>query len=303
MRHAFDADHIAAIDNTTRKLMSNGQRPLAVGFFFSLGHSTVVFGLAVLLASGVKGIAGPVARRNLLAAPLHRRNRGQRFGYLPLRDRRSSTSSSWWESCGCSPASPGRLDEKGAELERQLEQPRATQSIPGPLHHLDHPVLAHLPDRVAVRPGFRHRDRDRAFGPGGRQRGGRAAVVRHPVSARLVHRWHVPARHHRRLIHQLRLRLGLFQPGRKIYYNITITGLSVAVAFLIGSIELLGPVRRATGSAGCVLGLARRAGPQHAGLRRCRNVCRTWAVALLVWRYGRMGEVVPRRKRPESVAR
>jgi high-affinity nickel-transport protein len=61
LRHAFDADHIAAIDNTTRKLMSDGQRPLAVGFFFSLGHSTVVFGLAVLLAMGVKAIAGPVA--------------------------------------------------------------------------------------------------------------------------------------------------------------------------------------------------------------------------------------------------
>src|SRR3954447_19177413 len=43
LRHAFDADHIAAIDNTTRKLMADGQRPLSVGFFFSLGHSTVVF--------------------------------------------------------------------------------------------------------------------------------------------------------------------------------------------------------------------------------------------------------------------
>ena len=60
MRHAFDADHIAAIDNTTRKLMSDGERPLAVGFFFSLGHSTVVFGLAVLLASGVRALSGPV---------------------------------------------------------------------------------------------------------------------------------------------------------------------------------------------------------------------------------------------------
>ena len=40
MRHAFDADHIAAIDNTTRKFMQEGQRPLSVGFFFALGHST-----------------------------------------------------------------------------------------------------------------------------------------------------------------------------------------------------------------------------------------------------------------------
>jgi high-affinity nickel-transport protein len=42
LRHAVDADHIAAIDNVTRKLMQEGQRPAAVGFFFSLGHSTVV---------------------------------------------------------------------------------------------------------------------------------------------------------------------------------------------------------------------------------------------------------------------
>ena len=60
LRHAFDADHIAAIDNTTRKLMSDRQRPLAVGFFFSLGHSSVVFGLALLISVGVKAIAGPV---------------------------------------------------------------------------------------------------------------------------------------------------------------------------------------------------------------------------------------------------
>ena len=44
MRHAFDADHIAAIDNTTRKLMAEGKRPTSTGFFFSLGHSSVVFG-------------------------------------------------------------------------------------------------------------------------------------------------------------------------------------------------------------------------------------------------------------------
>src|SRR5215468_10509132 len=57
LRHAFDADHIGAIDNTTRKLMGEGQRPLSVGFFFSLEHSTIVFALAVLIALGAKGIA------------------------------------------------------------------------------------------------------------------------------------------------------------------------------------------------------------------------------------------------------
>ena len=48
LRHAFDADHIAAIDNTTRKLLQDGKRPLGVGFFFSLGHSSVVMWPAVM---------------------------------------------------------------------------------------------------------------------------------------------------------------------------------------------------------------------------------------------------------------
>jgi high-affinity nickel-transport protein len=50
LRHAVDADHIAAIDNVTRKLMQQAQRPIGVGFFFSLGHSTIVFGLTAAVA-------------------------------------------------------------------------------------------------------------------------------------------------------------------------------------------------------------------------------------------------------------
>ena len=66
MRHAFDADHIAAVDNTTRKLLTDRaeqghrHRPLSVGFWFSLGHSTIVFVLAFLLSVGVKALAGPL---------------------------------------------------------------------------------------------------------------------------------------------------------------------------------------------------------------------------------------------------
>ena len=60
VRHAFDADHIAVIDNTTRKLVGEGTRSLSAGFWFSLGHSSVVFGLAFLLAIGVRAIVGPV---------------------------------------------------------------------------------------------------------------------------------------------------------------------------------------------------------------------------------------------------
>jgi high-affinity nickel-transport protein len=61
MRHAFDADHLAAIDNTTRKLMSDGQRPVSVGFFFSLGHSSVVFVACLLLGFGIKSLSNGIA--------------------------------------------------------------------------------------------------------------------------------------------------------------------------------------------------------------------------------------------------
>src|SRR6201994_4405051 len=64
MRHAFDADHISAIDNTTRKLLNEGKRPLSVGFFFSLGHSTVVFLLAVLLNFGIRSLDQQVRDNN-----------------------------------------------------------------------------------------------------------------------------------------------------------------------------------------------------------------------------------------------
>lgn len=50
LRHAVDADHIAAIDNTTRKLMQDGKQPVGVGLFFSLGHSTIVIALTIVIA-------------------------------------------------------------------------------------------------------------------------------------------------------------------------------------------------------------------------------------------------------------
>ena len=59
LRHAVDADHIAAIDNVTRKLMHDGQRPIGVGFFFALGHSTVV----IVAATAIATTAGPLQSR------------------------------------------------------------------------------------------------------------------------------------------------------------------------------------------------------------------------------------------------
>ncbi len=65
LRHAVDADHIAAIDNTTRKLMQDGQRPVAVGLFFSLGHSTIVVALSVVIAVSAAFISDVPALRSV----------------------------------------------------------------------------------------------------------------------------------------------------------------------------------------------------------------------------------------------
>jgi high-affinity nickel-transport protein len=60
LRHAFDADHIAAIDNTTRKFLQDGKRSLGVGFFFSLGHSTIVFSLVTGLAIAAQSVQSSI---------------------------------------------------------------------------------------------------------------------------------------------------------------------------------------------------------------------------------------------------
>src|SRR5437870_8300552 len=64
LRHAFDADHISAIDNTTRKLLQEGKKPLGVGFFFSLGHSTVVFLIALALGFATQFVVSNVISTN-----------------------------------------------------------------------------------------------------------------------------------------------------------------------------------------------------------------------------------------------
>src|SRR6185437_390463 len=59
-RHAFDADHISCIDNTTRKLMADGKRPLGSGFFFSFGHSTVIVAVGVGITLAARAVFGAV---------------------------------------------------------------------------------------------------------------------------------------------------------------------------------------------------------------------------------------------------
>ena len=109
MRHAFDADHISAIDNTTRKLMADGKRPLSVGFFFSLGHSTVVFVLSVLLNLGIRSLDKQVRSAVVGAAQRHHHRRDVGVGDVSVPDRRAQ------------PRDPG------------VDRPRLHGPAPGPL--------------------------------------------------------------------------------------------------------------------------------------------------------------------------
>lgn len=58
LRHAFDADHIAAVDDTVRFMLQKGRRPLGVGFFFSLGHATIVLALSIAIAYAASAVKG-----------------------------------------------------------------------------------------------------------------------------------------------------------------------------------------------------------------------------------------------------
>ncbi|BBZ44979.1 HoxN/HupN/NixA family nickel/cobalt transporter [Mycobacterium parmense] len=288
LRHAFDADHIAAIDNTTRKLMNDGRRPLAVGFFFSLGHSTVVFGLAVLLATGVKAVVGPVEDDS---STLHHYtgligtgvsglflyliaifNVVVLVGILRVFARLRR----------------GEFDE--AELERQLDNRglmnrflgRLTKSITRSWHCYPIGLLFGL--------GF-----DTATEIALLVLAGTSAAAGLPWYAILC----LPVLFTAGMclldtidgsFMNFAYGWAFSNPVRKIYYNITITALSVAVALLIGSVELLGLFAGQFGWRGGFWDWVSGLNLNAVGYFVVGMFVATWVVALLVWRYGRIEE-------------
>src|SRR3954447_13392050 len=288
MRHAFDADHIAAIDNTTRKLMAEGKRPLSVGFWFSLGHSSVVFGLCLLLSFGVKALVGEVENDSstlqrttgligttvsgaflYLIAAL---NLVVLVGILKVfRQMRR-----------------GAFDE--AALEQQLNNRGlmnrilggATRAVRQPRHMYPVGLLFGL--------GF-----DTATEVGLLVLAGGAAVFALPWYAVLT----LP------VLFAAGMSLfdtidGCFmnfaygwafsKPVRKVYYNITITGLSVAVAFVIGTIELVSIVTEKLGIGTGPLAAIGNLDLNFVGYAIVGLFVLTWAVAFAIWRYGRVEE-------------
>ncbi len=290
LRHAFDADHIAAIDNTTRKLMSDGQRPLTVGFFFSLGHSSVVFALALLLALGLRAVVGPVeddsSRLHFYTGLIGTGVSGAFLYLIALLNvvvligivqlfRRVRT---------------GRYDPEkdGAELEQQLDNRglinrflgRLTKSITKSWHMYPLGLLFGL--------GF-----DTATEIALLVLAGSSAASGLPWYAILC----LPVLFTAGMclldtidgsFMNFAYGWAFSNPVRKIYYNITVTGLSVAVALLIGTVELLGLFADQLGWRGGVWDWIAGLDLNTVGFVVVGMFVLTWAVALLVWRYGRI---------------
>lgn len=293
VRHAFDADHITAIDNTTRKLMNAGGRPLSVGFFFSLGHSTIVFALSAALALGLKaatrlthgplndelGIVGTVVSGVFLYVIAT-------VNLVSLVEV-GRVARAMWRGRWSEPELEALLERRGlinrllAGLMRTVERPSQMYPV-GILFGLGFDTAS----EVAL-----------LFLAGG------AAAADLPWYAILA------------LPMLFAAGMSLFdtldgsfmnvvygwafsRPVRKIYYNLTITGISVAVALFIGTVELASVLVGELGWRGGVWGWASRFNLNQAGFVIVALFVAVWMVALAVWRLGRIEERFM--TRPES---
>jgi high-affinity nickel-transport protein len=290
LRHAFDADHIAAVDNATRKLLADdtGRKPLSLGFWFSLGHSTIVFALALLLSFGVKAVVGPVtddtsalhSAAGVIGAGvsgvflwiLGLLNLAVLMGIIRVfRQMRR-----------------GVYDE--AQLEEHLNNRGFMNRLLGGLTKGVRKPWHIYPIGVLFGLGF-----DTATEVGLLVMAGGAAAFNLPFYAILV----LP------VLFAAGMCLadtvdGVFmnvaygwafaRPVRKVFYNITITSISVAVALIIGTIELVGVlVDEADITSGPLVAIA-HIPLDYAGYGIVGLFVVTWVIALAVWRIGRIEE-------------
>jgi nickel/cobalt transporter (NiCoT) family protein len=288
MRHAFDADHIAAIDNTTRKLMSEGKRPLTVGFWFSLGHSTVVSAMTVLLVLGIKAVGVQVSDDGSL---LH--SVGGLIG--------TAVSGGFLYLIGIlnliillgivkvfRRMRQGTFDE--AELQDQLDKRGFMNRIlRGMMNSVREPWHIY-PIGVLFGVGF-----DTFTSVAFMVLAGSGIAAGLPWYAVMC----LPVLFTAGMA-LLDATDGVFmnfaygwafaKPVRKVYYNITVTGLSVAVALLVGTIELLAIMQDQMGLHGLFWDWVAGVDLNKIGYFIVGLFVVTWAVALSVWKFGKVEE-------------
>ena len=288
VRHAFDADHIAVIDNTTRKLVGEGKRSLSAGFWFSLGHSSVVFGLALLLALGVRALVGPVQDEG---SPML-----QTLGLIG-----SLVAGTFLILIGVTnlfavfgiakvlaAMRTGEFDE--AELERQLNSRGFLARLLGRvMRRVDKPW--HLyPVGLLMGLGF-----DTATQV--------ALLVLAAGTAAFTLPWYAI------LVLPVLFAAGMslfdaldgilmsraygwafLRPVRKVYYNLTVTVLSVLVALVIGVVVLAGLLAERLGVQTGPLAAIGSADLESVGFMIVGMFLAAWVIAMAVWRFGRVEE-------------
>ena len=286
MRHAFDADHISAIDNTTRKLMSEGKRPLADGFNFSLGHSSVVTALAVILNFGIKSLGVQIKNDN---SSLHH--------YTSLIG--TSVSGAFLMIIALlnlvvllSVVKVFRAMRNGlyneAELEKHLNSRGFMMRFFGPIARRIDSSWKMYPLGILFGLGF-----DTATEVALLVLAGSSVVAGLPWWAILS----LP------MLFAGGMSLldtidGSFmnfaygwafsRPVRKVYYNIVITGLSVLVAIFIGGLEVAQVFANQLNLTGGFWTYASNFNINRAGFIIVAMFVAVWAFALLLWKFGRV---------------
>ncbi len=286
MRHAFDADHISAIDNTTRKLMSEGQRPLAVGFFFSLGHSSVVAGLAILLNFGIKAVGSQLKDED---SALH-----HYAGVIGLTVSGTflmiiailnliilvSIVSVFFKM------RQGLYNEE--ELEKHLNSRGLLMRFFGPIARRIDKSWKMYPLGILFGLGF-----DTATEIGLLVLAGSSVIAGLPwwavISLPLFFAGGMS------LLDTIDGSFMNFaygwafsKPVRKVYYNIVITGLSVAVALYVGGLEILQVISGQLELSGGIWDFVNEFNLNSAGYFIVGAFVVVWSIALILWRFGKI---------------
>ena len=286
MRHAFDADHISAIDNTTRKLMSEGQRPLAVGFFFSLGHSSVVAGLAILLNFGIKAVGSQLKDED---SALHHYT-----GVIGLTVSGTflmiiailnliilvSIVSVFFKM------RQGLYNEE--ELEKHLNSRGLLMRFFGPIARRIDKSWKMYPLGILLGLGF-----DTATEIGLLVLAGSSVIAGLPwwavISLPLFFAGGMS------LLDTIDGSFMNFaygwafsKPVRKVYYNIVITGLSVAVALYVGGLEILQVISGQLELSGGIWDFVNEFNLNSAGYFIVGAFVVVWSIALILWRFGKI---------------
>ncbi|MFX1737647.1 HoxN/HupN/NixA family nickel/cobalt transporter [Paraburkholderia sp. A1RI_3L] len=297
MRHAFDADHIAAIDNTTRKLVGEGKPSLSVGFWFSFGHSSIVFGLSLLIAVGMRsvsshladsgstfrtltGVLGAVISSGFLFVIALLNVAAFRDIYQVFRHMKT-----------------GRYDD--AYLTQRLEARGLVTRVLAPLMRIVRKPAQMYFVGLLFGLGF-----DTATEIALLVLTGSGAASGLPWYAILC----LPVLFAAGMLlfdtidgsfMSYAYGWALDKPVRKIYYNLVVTGLSTSVAVGIATIEVLGLLDAALGAAGkhgVLAAWTSSVNLNQAGYAIVGLFVATWAVSAAIWKFGRIEErwsVVP----------